>query len=77
MKGYNYKRPDGKLADCAPCRFCKHKKKMTVESPCYNCISTVDLALHKPNVETEFAYFEPESQKALEELLMFQVAKET
>ena len=54
MKGYidefGYDRP--------PCAKCKHRDKMTVESPCYSCIDNVDLALHKPNCETEFANFE-------------------
>ena len=40
------------------CKDCKHEKKMTVEVPCYNCISNVDLALHKPLEETEYACFE-------------------
>ena len=31
---------------------------MTISAPCYNCISVVDLALHKPNSETEFAAYE-------------------
>lgn len=53
MKGYIV---NGK--DCAPCRTCKHFKKMTVEAPCYSCIDNVDLALHKPNHETEFANYE-------------------
>lgn len=54
MKGYidehGYDRP--------PCATYKHKKKMTVEAPCYSCIDNVDLALHKPNCETEFANYE-------------------
>ena len=45
--------------DRPACAKCKHKGKMTVEAPCYNCISVMDLALHKPNYETEFAAFEP------------------
>lgn len=44
--------------DCPPCGTCKYKHKMTIEAPCYNCISKVDLALHKPNNETEFANYE-------------------
>lgn len=59
MKGYSKLRSDGQYADMAPCGTCKHKHKMTVESPCYNCIDIVDLALHKPNAETEFANYEP------------------
>lgn len=54
MKGYidknGYDRP--------PCGTCKHRNKMTVEHPCYSCIDTMDLALHKPNAETEFANYE-------------------
>ena len=46
--------------DIAPCFMCKHKENMTVECPCFSCISFVDLALHKPNYETEFANFERE-----------------
>lgn len=45
------------------CRDCKHEHKMTVEAPCYNCISNEDLALHKPTEETEYAYFEPKDKK--------------
>ena len=56
MKGYidknGYDRP--------PCDTCKHKNKMVVEAPCYSCIDNVDLALHKPNCETEFANYERE-----------------
>ena len=55
MKGYL---KDGR--DYAPCETCKNKHKLTVEAPCYNCIGTLDLALHKPNYETEFANYEPE-----------------
>ena len=58
MKGYideyGYDRP--------PCSTCKHKSKMTVKSPCYNCIDPVDLALHKPNAETEFLYYEKDGE---------------
>ena len=58
MKGYideyGYDRP--------PCSTCKHKSKMTIESPCYNCIDTVDLALNKPNAETEFANYEKDGE---------------
>lgn len=56
MKGYT----DENGYDRSPCGTCKHKNKMTVESPCYNCVDTVDLALHKPNAETEFANYEKE-----------------
>lgn len=53
MKGFL---KDGK--DYAPCGTCKYRGKMTVEAPCYDCIDTMDLALHKPNYETEFANYE-------------------
>ena len=39
------------------------KNVMTVESPCYNCIDPVDLALHKPNAETEFLYYEKDGEE--------------
>ena len=71
MKGYSYQMAGGRIADCAPCKFCKHKGKMIVEAPCYNCISTVDLALHKPNAETEFACFEAESDEFMNRLMVF------
>ena len=35
------------------------KNKATYQSPCYNCIDIVDLCLHRPNAETEFANFVP------------------
>lgn len=54
MKGYI----DKNGYDRSPCSTCRHKNKMTVEAPCYSCIDNVDLALHKPNFETEFANYE-------------------
>ena len=54
MKGYTY---HGK--DCSPCFFCKHRDEFTVENHCYNCIDNVDIALHKPNAETDFVHFTP------------------
>ena len=54
MKGYI----DEDGHDRPPCSTCKHRNKMTVESPCYNRIDIIDLALHKPNAETEFASYE-------------------
>lgn len=55
MKGFidemGYDRP--------ACVTCKYKYKMTVEAPCYDCISLIDLASHKPNYETEFASWQP------------------
>lgn len=61
MKGYidEYER------DMSPCKKCKYSHKMTVEAPCYNCISLSDLALHKPNCETEFVYFEENTERKL------------
>ena len=54
MKGFidqnGYDRP--------PCGTCKHRDQLTITAPCYNCISVVDLALHKPNYDTEFAAYE-------------------
>lgn len=63
MKGYYEKMPDGRILDRPPCGTCIHKNKMTVETPCYNCIDTIDLALHKPNAETEFAAYVREVEK--------------
>ena len=57
MKGH-YEIINGKKVDIPSCRTCKHKSKMTVESPCYNCIDSMSLALHLPNAETEFACYE-------------------
>ena len=56
MKGYI----DAKGHDKPPCESCKYKTKLTVESPCYNCISSLDLASHKANAETEFTCYEPQ-----------------
>lgn len=58
MKGFKCIFHD-KIIDNTPCFFCKHRKNLTVESPCYGCIETTDLALHKQNADTEFANFEP------------------
>ena len=54
MKGYI----DENGKDRPPCNTCKHKNKMTIEYPCYNCIDLCDLMMHKPNYETEFVYYE-------------------
>lgn len=54
MKGF----VDENGIDRPACVTCIHRGKMTVESPCYNCISSLDLALHRPNAETEFASYE-------------------
>lgn len=40
------------------CRICKWGTKPTVSVECYNCIPTIDLAMHKPEEETERARFE-------------------
>lgn len=58
MKGY----VDEKGYDRPPCRMCKHRNKMTIELPCRDCIDIIDLALHKPNYETEFVSFEYDDQ---------------
>lgn len=57
MKGFI----DENGIDRPACVNCKHKRKMTIETPCYNCIDTMDLVLKRPNHETEFAAFETES----------------
>ena len=58
MKGFidenGYDRP--------PCGTCKYRDRMTVLSPCYGCISNLDLALHKPNNETDFLSYEKEEK---------------
>ena len=54
MKGYI----DEFGYDRSPCSKCKHKDKLTVEYPCYSCIDNIDLAMHKPNSETEFVNYE-------------------
>ena len=59
MKGYL----DEKGYDRAPCSKCKFYNKRTVEVPCYNCISIIDLALHKPNYESEFMAYEPKEDE--------------
>lgn len=59
MKGF----VDERGIDRPACVNCKHKREMTVGARCYNCISVIDLALHKPNYETEFALFEAEGRE--------------
>ena len=63
MKGRYEIGADGRRIDVSPCQTCKHKHKMTVEAPCYNCIDPVALALHKKNTEMDFAYWEPEGEE--------------
>ena len=58
MTGYYKLRDDGKYADMPPCGTCKHKDELSVGPHCYGCTDAVDLALHKPNAETEFANYE-------------------
>ena len=67
MKGYKYLF-QGKEIDMSPCFFCKHRQKMTFETPCYDCISNMDLALHKPNSETHFVSFIPLTKEHLKVL---------
>ena len=40
------------------CKKCKHRNTLTVQEPCWSCISNEDLSLHKPDEETEYAGFE-------------------
>lgn len=55
MKGFIDENGNDKPA----CVICKHREQDTVARPCYDCISLIDLALHKPNCETEFVCYEP------------------
>lgn len=55
--------PDGSIHSIR----CLHRNKMTVEEPCYSCIDLMDLSLHRPNVETEFASFTPATEVNHEE----------
>lgn len=43
--------------DRPACVNCKYRNRPTVFVLCYNCIPQIDLALHKPNYETEFVNF--------------------
>ena len=72
MKGYT----SHKGLDCAPCFFCKYRSKECVEAPCYNCIATIDLALHKPNAETNFSCFTPLTDSHLQVLKYEQEAQD-
>lgn len=47
------------------CRNCKHDGKMTVDSPCYNCMDELDISFHKPDYNTEYANYEPKKEIAL------------
>ena len=53
MKGYI----DENGYDRAPCGTCIHKDKTSLQIPCCGCISHIDLALHKPNYETDFVNY--------------------
>ena len=53
MKGFI----DEKGNDRPACVNCKYRNKPTYFVLCYNCISVLDLALHKRNYETEFVNF--------------------
>ena len=53
MKGFIDERGNDRPA----CVNCKYRNRPTVFVLCYNCISQIDLALHKPNYETEFINF--------------------
>ena len=64
MKGFKYIQ-NGREHDLPPCFFCKNREKTTNCAPCYNCMSLMDLALHKPNSKTEFVDFEPISEEYL------------
>lgn len=72
MKGYYQKRPDNKMADRPPCGFCLHEKEPTAGAYCYNCVATIDLVMHKPNAETEFACFVAKDEEALAALKRLQ-----
>lgn len=56
MKGYI----DENGKDRPPCGSCVHKNESTTCCHCYNCIDNTDLALHKPNSETEFVNYKAE-----------------
>ena len=64
MKGFKYIQ-NGRERDLAPCFFCKHRENLTIDAPCYTCMSLMDLSLRKPNSKTEFASFEPISKEHL------------
>lgn len=53
MKGFIDERGNDKPA----CVICKYLNRSKVFPVCRDCISTIDLALHKANFETEFANF--------------------
>lgn len=53
MKGFI----DENGKDRPACVTCAHKNELTVSVWCYGCIPLVDLALHKPNHETDFANY--------------------
>lgn len=72
MKGYNCTFRSKAAVDCNPCFFCRHRDKQTHDHPCCDCIGNEDIALHKPNTETEYTQFEPRSEAHLKVLQMEQ-----
>lgn len=48
----------------SPCKQCKWEDKLTVEAPCYTCISNEDITLAhiNPNYPVDFANFEPKEE---------------
>lgn len=53
MKGFIDERGNDRPA----CDQCKYRNRSRVFVVCHNCISPIDIALHKRNYETEFANF--------------------
>ena len=47
-----------------PCKKCKWEHKLTVENPCYTCISNTDIALAhiNPTHPVDFVHFEPKEE---------------
>ena len=47
-----------------PCKKCKHEHKLTVENPCYTCISNEDIVLAhiNPDHPVDFVHFEPKEK---------------
>lgn len=63
MKGYI----DSRGCDRPACDTCKYKTKPKIYCACYNCVSIIDLALHKLNCETEFVNYEPDGKESEKE----------
>lgn len=68
MRGYT----SYKGFDCSPCFYCKHREKMTVSAPCYNCMDNSQIAHGLPNAKCDFANFEPITKEHLSVLLFEQ-----